>query len=83
MLEKAALNYKSMDPREKRILNETKTQTYKSMDPIKKKILNETKTHSAFTTGDVNLVPRLTYVNLIKPELTPTWRLVSSAIQIK
>ena len=26
MLEKAALNYKSMDPREKRILNETKTQ---------------------------------------------------------
>ena len=46
VLEKAALNYKSMDPREKRILNETKTQTYKSMDPIKKKILNETNTQT-------------------------------------
>ena len=44
MLEKAALNYKSMDPREKRILNETKIQTYKSMDPMKKIIFLDPKT---------------------------------------
>ena len=59
LLQTNTQKYISMNPIKKKVLVETNRQKYKSMDPIKKKILNETETHSAFTTCDVNLVPRL------------------------